>query len=94
MFYAIRVVYSLEYQNFIFVISSGTMAFLIGLVTVFAPSGVGVRDSILIYLLGIIMPLPIALVATVLIRILAVLSEFFLIGLAYLVDLKNNKVNE
>ena len=65
---------------------TGALAFssILGLVAVFAPSGLGVREGVLVYLLSYIMPGPVAVVISVLTRIWMTLIEIGLIGMVYL----------
>lgn len=62
------------------------LAGFLGMVAVFAPSGLGVRDGILMIVLGTWLGGKVALVVSVLARIVAVLAEFVAVGLAWLFD--------
>lgn len=88
VFFIIRMIHSISYSELPFIISASTLAFLLGLVAFFAPLGVGVRDAILMTLLSVVIPSPIALVATILIRLLAFLIELIFIGLAFGIDVR------
>jgi uncharacterized membrane protein YbhN (UPF0104 family) len=56
----------------------------LGLVAIFAPSGLGVREGALVYLLSFIMATPIAVIISILTRIWMTLIEIGLIGVVYL----------
>jgi uncharacterized membrane protein YbhN (UPF0104 family) len=56
----------------------------LGLIAIFAPSGLGVREGVLVYLLSLMMPPPIAVIISILTRIWMTLIEIGLIGMVYL----------
>ena len=68
---------------------TGALAFscFLGLMAVFAPSGLGVREGALVYLLSAIMPASVAVIVSILTRIWMTLIEIGLIGMIYLEDL-------
>jgi len=57
-------------------------AYLIGLLTIFVPGGLGVREGILAYLLSFILPLPIATAISLASRVWLTLAELFCVGIA------------
>ena len=65
---------------------TGALAFssILGLVAIFAPSGLGVREGALVYLLSYVMPEPVAVIISILTRIWMTLIEIGLIGMIYL----------
>ena len=65
---------------------TGALAFssTLGLIALFAPSGLGVREGALVYLLSFMMPGPVAVVISVLTRIWMTFIETGLIGMVYL----------
>jgi len=65
---------------------SGALAFssILGLIAIFAPSGLGVREGTLVYLLSYIMPGSVAVVISILTRIWMTLIEIGLTGVIYL----------
>jgi len=67
---------------------TGALAFssTLGLIALFAPSGLGVREGALVYLLSFIMPGPVAVIISILTRIWMTLIEIGLIGVVYLLD--------
>jgi hypothetical protein len=67
---------------------SGALALssILGLVAVFAPGGLGVREGVLVYLLSHIMPGGVAVVLSILTRLWMTLIEVGLVGMIYLCD--------
>jgi uncharacterized membrane protein YbhN (UPF0104 family) len=67
---------------------TGALAFssMLGLVALFAPSGLGVREGALVYLLSFLMATPVAVIVSVLTRIWMTLIEIGLIGVVYLLQ--------
>lgn len=67
---------------------TGALAFssMIGLLAIFAPSGLGVREGTLVFLLSSIMPEAVAVILSILSRIWMTLIEIGLIGVIYLID--------
>ena len=65
---------------------TGALAFssVLGLIAIFAPSGLGVREGTLVYLLSYIMPGSVAVVISILTRIWMTLIEIGLTGVVYL----------
>jgi uncharacterized membrane protein YbhN (UPF0104 family) len=57
------------------------------LVAIFAPSGLGVREGVLVYLLLLMMPPPVAVIISILTRIWMTLIEIGLIGIIYFTSL-------
>lgn len=53
---------------------------LMGMLALFAPAGIGVREAVLVGLLQTLIPLPAALVSVALIRLLTVIAELLLSG--------------
>jgi glycosyltransferase 2 family protein len=79
----------------IFPVASGTVLFLsgalalsstLGLVAVFAPGGLGIREGVLVYLLSHIMPGAVAVVLSILTRLWMTLIEVGLVGMIYIWD--------
>ena len=67
---------------------TGALAFssILGLIALFAPGGLGVREGALVYLLSFTMPGSVAVVLSVLTRLWMTLIEIGLIGVVYLVS--------
>ena len=71
-------------NNLIFIIGSSALSWVVGYLSFITPSGLGVREGVLTALLALIYPLPIAIVASLLFRVVCTLGEF-LAMLAFLV---------
>lgn len=65
---------------------TGALAFssTLGLMALFAPGGLGVREGVLVYLLSFVIPVPIAVIISFLTRLWMTLIEIGLIGMVYL----------
>jgi hypothetical protein len=66
---------ALELSRLPVLIAAFLLAGTIGTLAVFAPSGLGVREGILIVLLGFFMPRPVALVAVVVLRLWSIAMD-------------------
>lgn len=83
LFFIAKAVYpTLGYDNMLFVIGVSNLAGALGMLAIFAPSGIGVREGILLGLLSIVMPTEFALLVTVTSRLWDVALDgiFFAIG--------------
>jgi hypothetical protein len=77
-------VYPVAPQYILFLPGALAISSTLGLVAIFAPSGLGVREGALVYLLSFMMAIPVAVVISVLTRIWMTLIEIGLIGVVYL----------
>jgi len=59
---------------------------VLGLIALFAPGGLGVREGVLVYLLTFTLPGSVAVVLSILTRLWMTLIEIGLIGVIYLID--------
>lgn len=76
------VIYSLHplsISHLPFVVGASSVAWLIGYLAFLAPTGLGVREGIIVVLLSIYLPLPIAIAGSILWRVLGTLSETVLV---------------
>lgn len=73
---------SLSYHNMLFVMGASNLAGAVGMLAIFVPSGIGVRDGILIALLTAIMPTELALLVTITGRLWGVIMDliFFVLS--------------
>ena len=67
------------FPHLLFIIGSSALAWVIGYISFITPSGMGVREGVLTALLALVYPIPIAIVASLLLRIVCTLGEFFAI---------------
>jgi uncharacterized membrane protein YbhN (UPF0104 family) len=77
-------VFSISSTHILFVAGALAFASLLGLIAIFAPGGLGVREGILVYFLSYLMPGPVAVILSVLSRLWMTLIEIGLIGAVYL----------
>jgi glycosyltransferase 2 family protein len=93
-FFVINMFYAVSFDNIFYIIGTTSWAFLLGLLSIFAPSGIGVRDGILVGFYSYLMPAPLALAVAIIIRILATSVEWSLIGVAFLIKPNKIKIEE
>jgi uncharacterized membrane protein YbhN (UPF0104 family) len=79
-------VYPMAPQYILFLTGALGISSTLGLIAVFAPSGLGVREGALVYLLSFMMATPVAVIISILTRIWLTLIEIGLIGMIYLLD--------
>jgi hypothetical protein len=79
-------VYPVGPQYILFLTGALAFSSTLGLVALFAPSGLGVREGALVYLLSYMMPGAVAVVISILTRIWMTLIEIGLIGMVYLIS--------
>ncbi|MGZ3524219.1 MAG: hypothetical protein ACXU9L_05455, partial [Thermodesulfobacteriota bacterium] len=77
-------VYPVSSQYLLFLTGALAASSMLGLMAIFAPSGLGVREGALVYLLSFLMATPIAVIISVLTRIWMTLIEIGMIGVIYL----------
>jgi uncharacterized membrane protein YbhN (UPF0104 family) len=73
-------------RYFLFLTGALAISSTLGLVALFAPSGLGVREGVLVYLLSAMMPVPVAVILSVLTRLWMTFIEIGMIGVVYLMD--------
>lgn len=84
LFFISKAIYpELEYRNIFFVMGTSNLAGAISMLAVFAPSGLGVRESIQIVLLSLIMPTEYALLIAIVIRLWGITLDFTFLTLSY-----------
>jgi hypothetical protein len=71
-------------QYILFLTGALAISSTLGLITIFAPSGLGVREGVLVYLLSFMMVAPVGVIISILTRIWMTLIEIGLIGMVYL----------
>jgi len=77
-------IYPVHISDFFFIAGSYALACVIGILAIFAPSGIGVRESIMVMTLKNIMPEPITVVISVIARIWATIGELVLVFLVFI----------
>jgi hypothetical protein len=83
-YFFIQSVFPVSVDEILFL--TGALAFsnTLGMIAIFAPSGLGVREGSLVYILSGVMPGPVAVIISVLSRIWVTFIEIGLIGVIYL----------
>jgi hypothetical protein len=79
-------VYPVSSKYIIFLTGALAISSTLGLIAIFAPSGLGVREGALVYLLSFMMATPVAVIISILTRIWMTLIEIGLIGMVYLIS--------
>lgn len=74
----------LPYSELLFCIGAMNLASAVSMLAVFAPSGIGVREAILVALLSIVMPTELALVTSVAVRLWSIGADFLFLGITRL----------
>ncbi len=93
-------IYPVGAENIFYISGSFGLAVIIGLLSLFAPSGIGVREGIMIFALKNIMPQTAAVVVSVVARLWMTAGELLLVGVVYLyarqmkIVFNDSKVNE
>ena len=75
---------SLGYSDVLFVIGVGNLAGALGMLAVFTPSGLGVREATQLALLSLIMPTEFALVVTVTTRLWGIITDLIFFSVSTL----------
>lgn len=77
-------VYPVSSNYILFLTGALAISSILGLIAIFAPGGLGVREGALVYLLSFMMATPVAVIISILTRIWMTLIEIGLIGMVYL----------
>jgi len=76
----INSIYPIGISKFIIITGAYAISWAIGLLILFVPGGIGVREGVLAALLSLYMPLPIAIIISLVSRIWSIAMEFMLVG--------------
>ena len=85
-YFFIDSIFPVTWEYVLFLSGALALANILGLVAVFAPGGLGVREGVLVTLLSQIMPGGVAVVLSILTRLWMTLIEVGLVGVIYLCD--------
>ncbi len=94
LFFAINSLSPVNFTYFLIIAGIYEAAGLIGIAAVFAPSGIGVREGVLLLILPIFIPKPTVIVSTIAIRLIATITELFLSGVFVVAEKIWAKQNE
>ena len=86
-FFVVNSVYPLPLVDYLYVSGAFALATIIGILSLFAPSGIGVREGVIIATMTQIIPTAIASIVALIARIWATSSELLWIGVAFLISL-------
>jgi len=75
IFFLALSIYPVPWTYFPYIVLSYAVAWTIGFLSVIFPGGIGVREGVLVYALGIFLPLPLAMVVSVVSRGIIILSQ-------------------
>jgi uncharacterized membrane protein YbhN (UPF0104 family) len=84
-------VYPVVPQYILFLTGALAISSTLGMIALFAPGGLGVREGALVYLLSFVMATPVAVIISILTRIWMTLIEIGLIGMIYLFEQLQNQ---
>jgi glycosyltransferase 2 family protein len=88
VFFAAKTLYpELSYNDLLFVMGAGNLAGALGMLAIFVPSGIGVREGVQLVLFSLIMPKEMALLITITTRLWAVAIDFLFVGLSKMLAL-------
>ncbi|MDQ1556142.1 MAG: glycosyltransferase 2 family protein [Actinomycetota bacterium] len=93
-FVALAVDPSLSWDNLAFIIGAANLATAVSMIAIFAPGGVGVRETILITLLGIVMGKALATASSIVLRLWSIVIDFAFFGIAFLHAVIYNRVRK
>ena len=84
-------IYPLPWSQFLYAAGIFGVSCIIGILAVFAPSGIGVREGIMVMGLSLVMPQEYAVVISIVSRLWMSVSEIILIGAAWLINYLKKK---
>jgi len=75
LFLCVYAIHTIEIANFPLIMAAGASGLLLGLLALFAPAGIGVREGLGAAILSQIVPLDVAILASVIFRLCMVLTD-------------------
>lgn len=93
-YWLIRSIYPLPPSEFLYISGIFGLSCIIGILALFSPSGIGVREGILLMGLMAVMPEEYAMIIALISRLWMTISELILIGIAFIFNqIKKIKIN-
>lgn len=86
-YFVARSIYPLPLVDYLYVSGAFSLATIIGILSLFAPSGIGVREGVIIATMSQIVSSGIASIMAIIARIWATSSELFWVGVVYVISL-------
>jgi uncharacterized membrane protein YbhN (UPF0104 family) len=93
-FVALAVDPTLNWDNLAFIIGAANLATAVSMIAIFSPGGVGVRETILVLLLQIVMGKTLAGVASIVLRLWSIVIDFGFFGIAFLTAVLYNRIRK
>lgn len=90
-YFLVNSVLPLASNNILFLTGAFSLSIIIGLISIFTPGGLGVREGILVILLTAILPYSISVIIALLARIWTTITEVLSVGLVFIYA-KLNKI--
>jgi len=87
-------VYAVSSKYILYLTGALAIACFLGLIVLFAPSGLGVREGILVYFLSSVVPTPVAVILSILARVWMTFIEIGMIGMVYLLSRIRKRSNQ
>lgn len=84
-FFLVRSLYPIEPQSILALAASFSFASMVGMLAIVVPSGLGVREGLLVVFLSTLMPVPVAILVSLVARVWFTVVELAAAGLSYLV---------
>jgi uncharacterized membrane protein YbhN (UPF0104 family) len=84
-FLLVRSLYPIEPQSILALAASFSFASMVGMLAIVVPSGLGVREGLLVVFLSTLMPVPVAILVSLLARVWFTAVELAAAGISYLV---------
>jgi len=83
MFFVAKAVWpELPWETLLYVVGAANLASAASMVAIFVPSGIGVREAILVALLSVVMPTEFAFVAAIVLRLWSILIDLLFFAVA------------
>lgn len=79
-------IYQIPVSQILYVAGIYGISCIIGILAIFAPSGIGVREGLLVAGLSVVMPVEYAVIISIVSRLWITVSELTLIGIAFIVN--------
>lgn len=84
-FFLVRSLYPIEPESILALAAAFSFASMVGMLAIVVPAGLGVREGLLVVFLSTLMPVPVAIVVSLLARVWFTAVELAAAGISYLV---------
>lgn len=94
MFFVAKAVWpELPWESLLFIVGAANLASSASMVAIFVPSGIGVREAILVVLLSVVMPTELAFVSAIVLRLWSIFVDLLFFGIASVHSRVHNRRN-